>query len=258
MIGLNGGLIGSRRVPLPNNGPGMWTHNEQSLLKRADAWVNDSSFNSVSLLLHMDGSNNSTTFADSSINAFTVTPSGDAKISTTQSKFDGASALFDGAGDRLSIASNSAFDFSTGSFTIELWVYHVALTADKFYVSSEGSGGLFFGVGTGGATSNQYIGWGRTAIAWDGSALHGMSTSTWYHVALCRSGSSMRLFVNGSQIGTTVTNSTSYDLSTTALNIGSQGANYYLNAYIDDLRVTKGVARYTANFTAPSSPFPNS
>jgi hypothetical protein len=65
----------------------------------------------------------------------------------------------------------------------------------------------------------------------------------------------MRIFVNGTQVGTTQTTSQSYDLSTTSTNVGSQGANYYLNGYIQDLRVTNAIARYTANFTPPVLPF---
>jgi hypothetical protein len=66
----------------------------------------------------------------------------------------------------------------------------------------------------------------------------------------------MRLFVNGLQQGTTQTISTSYNLGTTSTTIGSQGANYYLHGYIDDLRVTRGNARYTANFTPSISMVP--
>ena len=83
-----------------------------------------SAYENVSLLLFGNGPNNSTTFTDSSSYGHTVTPVADAKISTTQSKFGGASIYLDGSGDCLSLPDNaSAFDFGTGDFTIECWIY---------------------------------------------------------------------------------------------------------------------------------------
>ena len=66
----------------------------------------------------------------------------------------------------------------------------------------------------------------------------------------------MRIFVNGTQVGTTQTTSQAYDLTTTSTTVGSQAANFYLNGYIQDLRVTTGVGRYTANFSVPTAAFP--
>ena len=82
----------------------------------------DPNFANVSLLLHGDGANNSTTFTDSSSNNFTLSRVGDVKISTTQSKFGGSSIFFDGAGDYLTLANNSVFTFPS-SFTVEAWVF---------------------------------------------------------------------------------------------------------------------------------------
>ena len=81
----------------------------------------DEYFYSNSLLLHMDGANNSTTFTDNSINNFTPTVFGNAKISTAQSVFGGSSLLLDGSVDYLSYASNANFDYGTDDFTIEGW-----------------------------------------------------------------------------------------------------------------------------------------
>ena len=68
----------------------------------------------------------------------------------------------------------------------------------------------------------------------------------------------MRIFVDGVQQGTTQTNSTAYNLSVTSTTIGSQGSSYVMTGYIDDLRITRGYARYTANFTPPTAPLPTS
>jgi hypothetical protein len=81
-----------------------------------------------------------------------------------------------------------------------------------------------------------------------------ISTSTWYHLAVSRSGTSTKLFVNGVQGGSTYTDSTNY-VSTTPSFIGALYDGSSLNGYIDDLRITKGFARYTSNFTAPTAAF---
>ena len=86
----------------------------------------DPNFADVSLLLHGDGANNSTTFTDSSSNNFTLSRVGDVKISTTESKFGGSSIFFDGTGDYLTLANNSDFNFPN-DFTVEAWVYPTAI-----------------------------------------------------------------------------------------------------------------------------------
>jgi hypothetical protein len=174
-----------------------------------------------------------------------------AQASNTVVKWaDSTSMRFNGSSDYLTIPTNSALNLGTGSFTVEAWVYLNATSSDYFVISASGSGGAFFGF-----TSSTNIGYGRTAVAWDYNIASGIIPKVWYHLAWCRSGTSMRIFVNGTQVGTTQTTSQSYDLSTTSTNVGSQGANYYLNGYIQDLRVTNAIARYTANFTPPVLPF---
>jgi hypothetical protein len=180
-------------------------------------------------------------------NAITV---GDAQASTTQYKWSPTSMKFDGTGDCLNIASNQGLNLGTGSLTIEAWVYLSAMSGDYFIISSTGSGGGFFGF-----RSGTDIGYGRTGITWDYQIASGMVVNTWYHVALSRNGTSMRIFVNGSQVGTTQTTSQSYDFTTTSTAIGSAGATLYLNGYIQDLRITKGLARYTVNFSVPTLAF---
>jgi len=79
------------------------------------------------------------------------------------------------------------------------------------------------------------------------------SLNTWTHLAVTRSGTNLKAFVNGVISGTPITNSTqNYD---TIKYIGRNPAGEYFNGYIDDLRITKGVARYTANFTPPTTSY---
>ena len=89
----------------------------------------DAHFDNVSLLLHCNGSDGSTAFTDSSSNAHSITASGDAQIDTAQSKFGGASGLFDGAGDWLTCPSHSSLNLQTGDFTLECWIRPSALSS---------------------------------------------------------------------------------------------------------------------------------
>jgi hypothetical protein len=218
---------------------------------------NPSFFSNVSLLLHGNGTNGSTTITDNSSSPKTVTAVGNAQISTAQSKFGGASIAFDNAGDYLTLASNSAFAFGTGDFTIEFWVYMNSLKGGINFINSNngsGSGTNSIIVGlNGGNALEYYINSGSRIV--DPVAI---STGNWVHVALCRGSGTSRMFKNGSQVGANFTD-TQIVSSTNTFLIGTRddNLNFSFNGYIDDLRITKSVARYTANFTPPAAPFPD-
>jgi hypothetical protein len=214
----------------------------------------DPDFANVSLLLHGNGTNGSTTITDNSPTPNTVTAVGNAQISTAQSKFGGASIAFDGAGDYLDTGSNSAFGYGLNDFTIEFWIYRNAsaalqgfldqrtgietVLAPTIYISSD----LFF-----------YYANGANRIS--GGTL---AASQWVHIALSRSGTATKLFANGVQVGSTFTDTLNYIDSPVRIGGANGGAGPGLApffGYIDDLRITKGVARYTANFTPPTAPF---
>jgi hypothetical protein len=85
-----------------------------------------------------------------------------------------------------------------------------------------------------------------------------LSSSTWYHIAIARSSGSTKMFVNGTQVGSTYSDTQDYTASNIVIGADSYtlGADPF-NGFIDDLRITKGVARYTSNFTPPTAAFPN-
>lgn len=270
LIGANGGLIGAARTSRRGAAVGVWTPNEQVVYQRQNAWIGDANFANVSLLLHMDGANNSTTFTDSSLNALTVTANGDAKISTAQSKFGGASAVFDGTGDYLTLPSSSAYDLGA-NYTIEFWVYpastpnyNFGLVHRAFYSTATSNwAGLAFSIrclGTAGSGNIRFYFYATTnaneqVINTTGSLV----ASTWTHVAMSRSETTGYAFINGVLAGT-ITSLNTPAASSQTLRIGRwdyNAGNEDFNGYIDDLRITKGVARYTANFTPPSAPFPD-
>lgn len=214
----------------------------------------DASFASVSLLLHCDGSNGSTTFTDSGPGAKTVTATA-AQISTAQSKFGGASALFNGSSARLSVPASADFDFGTGDFTIEIWARFASHTTVQTLFGNYQNSTNGWSLQRRSDTNTIRLGNGDTAlidVSWT------PTDNTWYHLAVCRSGTSLRAFVDGSQVGSTATSSDNISGSTNELLVGALYFGSFVqhfNGYIDDLRITKGVARYTSNFTAPASAF---
>jgi hypothetical protein len=182
---------------------------------------------------------------------------GNAQISTTQSKFGGSSMYFDGTGDYLvtDAPSTDLFAFGSGDFTIEFWVYFNSVSGFPVPYDGRASGAnsttptIYLVSGT----IRYYV---SAADRITGSTL---SASTWYHVAICRVASQTKMFIDGTQVGSTYADTTVYTNTVNRPIIGGDGnapGSNGLNGYIDDLRITKGIARYTANFTAPTAAFP--
>lgn len=217
----------------------------------------DPDFANVSLLLHGDGANNSTTFTDSSSNNFTLSRVGDVKISTTQSKFGGSSIFFDGAGDYLTLANNSVFTFPS-SFTVEAWVYPTAIVnaLDAIFTLrwtgtwNSGGPGLVLCVGG--------LVWENGSVAYYTGG--NVATNAWTHLAVSRHLTSMKVYKNGAEVLSTTSVLSLGDSNVPAVGVlDTQGgpARFMFTGYIDELRVTKGVARYTSTFTPPTAPFPD-
>ncbi len=213
---------------------------------------NDRYFSNVSLLLHMDGANGSTTFTDNSSNALAITRTGTAAISTAQSQFGGASAYFDGSTGYLSLTGNSSFQFGTGDFTIEAWVYISANAANQqTFLDTRGT-----------ATATPFtFGIYQSKLAfYDGTMRQSSATITtgqWYHFAACRSSGTLRLFIDGiSYYSASSTTNFTTGANSIYIGRGFDAAAYYTNGFIDDIRISK-FARYSANFTPPTSAHPN-
>ena len=207
----------------------------------------------VSLLLHMDGTNGSTTFTDSGPNALAVTAFGNAQISTTQSQYGGASGYFDGTGDYITYSSASLFDFSE-DFTIEGWWNFTQINQYQGFTI------LFCGIeldriqlATVSGAVELY--WGGPLISY--SIASSGFLNTWTHFAVTRSGTAVKLWINGLNVAS-ATKTTTIDVSGISLSsqLNNGGYHGYFNGYVDEFRVTKGVARYTSTFT-PTGPFPN-
>lgn len=219
----------------------------------------------VTCLMHMD-----TTALTEQLGA-TVTINGNAARSAVQSKFGGYSGMFDGTGDYLQLSAGSRFALSTGNFTIEAFIY---ISADSSADLSGNRAALIFSIGTTGGTERNVtlaIGGSSTTTGTHliadvagtsyGSLASTITKSAWHHVALCRSGTTCGFFLDGVRIST-FTSSGDAGSSANPGFVGGRpygGSNYYwyLNGYIDELRVTKA-ARYTgATYIVPTAAFPN-
>lgn len=222
----------------------------------------DPNFANVTLLLHFDGSNGSTTYTDKSNLASNFTTSGSPQISTAQSKFGGASGYFPSASSSyISTSTGSILGFGTGDFTVEAWIYLSDTTANatKGIVAGVGSNCFGFRVGQSFQGNVNGLGIYRDQVADCEYCSYTFSTNTWYHVAVVRTSSTIKYFINGTLQTTLGSGAASFNYPTpTTVRVGATNpAGEYFNGYMDDLRVTK-VARYTANFTIPSSAFPDS
>jgi hypothetical protein len=207
------------------------------------------------LLLHCNGTNGSTTFTDSSSTALTLTASGNAQISTSIKKYGTGSGSFDGTGDYLSVTST---DFVTGTrdWTVEGWVYRNASAYGAIFSTiTLGTGnGILLGVSNLGKALSSVTN-GGSGPGWI-TGTTTLAVSTWYHLALVRNGTVVTLYVNGVAEGGTAT-ATTTDRS--IANIGklyTDSASNYLNGYVDDVRFTNGLARYTGTFTPPTAELP--
>lgn len=218
--------------------------------------INDPYYSSVVASLHGNGTNGSTTFTDSSPLASNWSIlQGSPTVSTTQSKFGGSSLYFNGSASIVPTAASSNFSWGTGDFTIEMMVYTTSVGGVLMDGRPSGVGTAatsLLSISTDGTLN--YVVNGVTYSSSSGA----ITANTWYHIAASRSGTSLRLFINGTQVGSTWTDSTNYSHATGRPVLGGRGDNTSVNfftGYVDDARFTKGVARYTANFTAPTVQF---
>jgi hypothetical protein len=193
-------------------------------------------------------------FIDNSVNAFTITVNGTPQVSpaqpftlpTTVATY--GSGYFDGTGDYLTAPSNSAFAFGTGDFTVECWAYFTSVanfpTLTDSRATTSSTAGFNLGLSTAKVqlyTTSQLLIGSTTLVA-----------NTWYHIAVTRSGTTLKIWLNGVQ-DATVSNSTNW--SDTTLLLGSTPTpTNYMTGYMTDTRLVKGTAVYSATFTPPTTP----
>ena len=213
-------------------------------------------------------------FKDQSTSNHTITVNGNASLKPF-SLFDnapyseanhGASVYLDGTGDYISADDDASFSFGTGDFTVECWLFHQNASALYYDLIGTASNANYIGANRGGWIFGYYHTHGSTyalkfgyqynnAFPDDIAFSKTLNADTWYHIALTRQGNQLKYFVDGIQVGSTVTNSTNI-VSTEPLTIGTGATvtSQYVTGYMSDVRVVKGTAVYTSNFTPPTAP----
>ena len=184
---------------------------------------------------------------------------GNTQLSTAVKKYGSSSMYFDGTGDSLKIIDNPNINLGSGDFTLECWVYFNVVNTEQVIFSkgwqSSSAYASYLIYMTSGASLR--FGASTNGGSWDianEKVMGTMTSGSWIHIAVTRSGTSFRAFING-----VINDSFTFTSSSFLANIAAQtlfiggrtDGNSILNGYIDDLRITKGYARYTANFTAP-------
>jgi len=164
---------------------------------------------------------------------------GNAQISTSVKKYGTGSLAFDGTGDWLAVPTSQNFAPGVGDWTIECWLYPISgnwaiVTGSNFYINNN--------------SGTVYVGDASVDII----AVSPPSTGVWTHIAVTKSGSTVRLFYDGTQVGSSTT-ALSTAITTSMIVGGRPSSSISTNGYIDDLRITKGYARYTATFTPPTA-----
>lgn len=212
------------------------------------------------LLLHMNGVDASTTFTDSSASAHTFTAGGNAQIDTAQYKFGGASGLFDGTGDFIDTPAHADFNVGSGDFTIDFWIKRGTTGVERVFGNSDNAAGnssfqaLFNGDNKVGITV--YV-----PTAKNITSTGAIADTNYHHIAIVRDTNTLRLFIDGTADGTVDLTGTTIRDSAYKFTIGRMGefvgVDYgaYFNGWIDEFRFSKGIARWTSNFTPPSAEY---
>lgn len=250
MLGLNGGLLGAQRTSGGGQAQGVWAPNEQVLFQRQNKWIGDANFSSISLLLHMDGSNGSTTFTDSGPRSISVTANGGASISTANFKYGAASAFFNSTTDSLSFADPA---LGTGDFTIEFWFKTASSVQYAQFIGNE-SPGYSLLINNSSSTAGDIALYNGSLVCATSGTDYG--DDMWHHLALTRSGTSITIWIDGASKATATSNA-SFSGQTNYIGRNNAFSPRNFVGYIDDLRITKGLARYTGTFSAPANQFPN-
>lgn len=206
----------------------------------------------LALLLHMDGTNTSTSFPDSGGRNHVVTPNGNVQVSTADFVFGGASALFDGVGDYLTLDGSYDFAFGIGDFDVDFRFKHIAeadidtlidfgYSSGNFKISILADDSLTFHVGS----------------TFRNTASSTIVTDTWYHCAVTRKNGITRLFLDGTQAASNFTDNHDYTAGANLPIIGAADSfAEFLNGRIDELRIINGYAPWSSNFTLPTGPYP--
>lgn len=250
---LGGFITKNPTTPSASSASGIWTLDQAMQYKKSSAWPaplgGDPYFANVIALFHCDGTNGSTTFTDNSSSPKAVTAV-NTSISTSTYKFGTGSANF-GSGNNGYLSFNTELTIS-GNYTVEFWAYLTGISGSSYSV---GFGAISVNSQFPTLQSNGVIGYYNNGASFN-SGTGKFSLNTWFHCATVRSSNTVKIYINGIDVGSSTTDTnTLYIKNISGYNGGASG--YNVLGYFDDIRISN-VARYTANFTPPSVAFPNS
>ena len=221
----------------------------------------------VTLFLDGDGTANgqNNTFTDSSTNGFTVTKNGSVAQGVFSPYGDNWSNSFDGNSDALTIPDSADFDFGTGDFTMEAWVYPAAFTGNynqnNIISAHEGTDNTAYSFAVYSDGRVQLYGAGDVGGAHNDFSTSTISLNEWAHVMVTRSSGTVRFFINGTLDASTYTRTGNYNCTAQGLAIAKQpidtggaGATRYWNGWLSNVRMIKGTALHTASFTPSTTP----
>ena len=266
-----GGMIGGTRTPTLASASGIWGINDvsyqlagsavaPSIIPNEIEWPtvpSDANFSSVSLLCHFDLMSMSGTtpqFTTTGTSGLTMQLGGTGVCcSAPNAKFGQYSVTMISAGAVLRTGDSSTLAFGTGDFTIEVWHNPNSVsTASNMIDFRAAAAAASPDIGITSGAKVYYFTSNATKI----TGTTNVTTGTWHHIALARSGTSTKLFLDGTQEGSTFTDSTNY-IAGAGVTLGNSNATSIAiqPGFYQEFRITKGVARYTSNFTPPTTRF---
>lgn len=217
------------------------------------------------LMLHCNGADASTSFPDASISNHSMTANSGASVTTAQSEFGGASGLFDGVASYVDTGDSTDWTFGSGDFTFDFWTRFNTFGVNNYsflsqYNNINSNRSFLIDVTVGNKIRFIYTTDGTNVTQTNLQAAWTPSTATWYHVAIVRTGTGLLHFVNGTTMATIQSIPDTIFDSTLNLAIGAyKGADAnpsdVLDGWMDEIRISKGIARWTTNFTPPTQEY---
>ena len=229
------------------------------------ATLNDGPFDflpddATKLLLHLDGTNGSAFWPDASASPKLVTPNGGVRVDTAQSRFGGGSGLFDGLDGYLSAPASADWNFGSGDFTIDAWVRFDGLPAlgafQTLVAQADGANHASFSLNNAAGQLQWWLSCSNApATVFDMAFNTTVVTDAWYHVAMVRQSNTWSCYQDGLRVGQEADDLDSFPELGLPLLIGSSWNDGFLDGSLDEVRISKGLARWTAEFIPPALPY---
>lgn len=235
-----------------------WVNRRQRLLLTEEAAAGDEHFSNVVLLLDMEGTDGGQEATDASDSEHTVTWGSAAQLDSEFAKFGNTSLYGLGTVNLyITVPASTDWDFGTGDFTVELHWRPYGVNQDSILIGNYNGATDGWWVRHKKTTNQLEWGYQNAAIVQRDSTI-ALNLNVWHHLAVCRNGTDLRIFDDGVQVGATATDSTNVQSTLNTWIASLDGTQQHAQGNIDNVRITKGVARYTADFTPPTEPFPTS